>query len=201
MLDAGSSAGVISTSVFALKWAHNMNGLGDPTENRFVKNLHESAKRLRSTKTVKKDALTSDMLVELCDMFSGNSDLLVLRDLSMILIGFAGILRFDELSYDILILFFINYLSIQIRKSKTDVCRSGNEILISKGVSSACPYTMLQKYMSNVCASSFSEKYLFRAVIRSRDVCKLLEKDRKLRYTRTREVVLSKLKLVALNLS
>lgn len=69
MLDAGSSAAVISTSIFALKWAHSMNGLGDPTEKGFVKNLHESGKSLRSTKTVKKDAVTSDMLIELCDVF------------------------------------------------------------------------------------------------------------------------------------
>ena len=30
-------------------------------------------------------------------MFSEKSDLLILRDLSMILIGFAGFLRFDDL--------------------------------------------------------------------------------------------------------
>ena len=128
-----------------------------------------------------KYAVTSDMLTELCDMFSDNSDLLLLRDLSMILIGFAGFLRFDKLvelrCSDII--FHENYLSIQIRKSKTDVYRSGNETLISKRVSSACPYTMLRKYMSKVCANSSSEKYLFRPVTRSRDVCKLLEKDKK----------------------
>ena len=133
--------------------------------------------------------------------FSHNSDLLVLRDLSMILIGFSGFFRFDELvelrCSDIN--FSWRVLSIQIRKSKTDVYRSGNEILISKGVSSACPYTMLRKYMSKICASSSSEKYLFRPVTRSRDVYKLLEKDKKLSHTRTREVVLSKLKLVAPN--
>ena len=61
-----------------------------------------------------KYAVTSDMLIELCDMFSDNSDLLLLRDLSMILIGFAGFLRFDKLvelrCSDII--FHENYLSI-----------------------------------------------------------------------------------------
>ena len=199
LLDAGSSAGVISTAIYALKWAHSMNGLRDPTENGFVKNLNESAKRLRSVKIVKKDAISSEMLIELCDMFSENSDLLILRDLSMILIGFAGFLRFDELvelrCSDIN--FQEEYLSVQIRKSKTDVYRSGNEILVSKGTSSACPYKMLQKYMSKACINTSLEKYLFRPVFRSGKICKLLEKDKKLSYTRTREVVLRKLKLVA----
>ena len=65
----------------------------------------------------------------------------------MIIIGFAGFLRFDELvklrCSDIN--FKEEYLSIQIRKSKTDVYRSGNAILVSKDTSSACPYKMLQK--------------------------------------------------------
>ena len=199
LLDAGSSAGVISTAIYSLKWAHSMNGLGDPTENGFIKNLNESAKRLRSTKVVKKDAISTEMLIELCDLFKSNSDLLTLRDLSMILIGFAGFLRFDELvelrCCDIE--FKGNFLSIQIRKSKTDVYRSGNEILISKGRSSACPYTMLQNYMTKACINTSLEKYLFRPIFRSGKSCRLLDKDKKLSYTRTREVILRKLKLVA----
>ena len=49
LLEFGTSANVISTAIFALKWAHSMNGLADPTENGFLKNMHESAKRLRSS--------------------------------------------------------------------------------------------------------------------------------------------------------
>ena len=105
-----------------------MNGLGDPTENGFVKDLNESAKRLRSSKVIKKDAINTEMLKELCDLFKANSDLMTLRDLSMILIGFAGFLRFDELvelrCCDVG--FKENFLSVEIRKSKTDVYRSGN---------------------------------------------------------------------------
>ena len=75
--------------------------------------------------------------------------------------------------------------------------RSGNEILVSKGTSSACPYKMLEKYMLKACINTSLEKYLFRPVFRSGKICKLLEKDKKLSYTRTREVILRKLKLVA----
>jgi hypothetical protein len=38
------------------------------------------------------------MLLELCNMHIGNNDLLVVRDLTMILLSFAGFLRFDEVS-------------------------------------------------------------------------------------------------------
>ena len=203
LLDSGASANVISTTIFALKWAHSLRGLSDPTDNGFVKNLVESAKRLRSSKTVKKDAVTSEMLIELCDRFSGATDLLLLRDLSMILVGFAGFLRFDELveltCKDVK--FHDGYLSVQIRKSKTDIYRSGSEILINKGVTSACPYSMLLKYSEMAGLNKFSDEYLFRPIVRSRDSCKLIKKNKKLSYTRTREIVIGKLKLVAPNLN
>ena len=55
--------------------------------------------------------------------------------------------------------------------------------------------------MSNACINTSLEKFLFRPVFRSGKICKLLEKDKKLSYTRTREVVLQKLKLVAPDLN
>ena len=69
LLDSRASYNVISTAIYAIKWAHSMNGLADPTENGFIKNLQEAARRLRSTKSIKKDAVTSQMLIELCDIF------------------------------------------------------------------------------------------------------------------------------------
>ena len=73
---------------------------------------------------------------------------------------------------------------------------SGNDILVSMGTSSAYPYKMLQKYMSKACINTSLEKYLFRPVFRSRKICKLPEKDKKLSHTKTREVVFLKLKQV-----
>ncbi|KAJ8321407.1 hypothetical protein KUTeg_001044 [Tegillarca granosa] len=39
---------IISSTIYSIKWAHDVNGLLDPTDNAFVKNLPESAtKRLK----------------------------------------------------------------------------------------------------------------------------------------------------------
>jgi hypothetical protein len=46
----------------------------------------------------KNDPVSIEMLLELCNMHLGNNDLLVVRDLTMILLSFAGFLRFDEVS-------------------------------------------------------------------------------------------------------
>jgi hypothetical protein len=45
LLDNGSSCSVIQSTVYDIKWAHNLQGLQDPTDNSFVHNLVETAKR------------------------------------------------------------------------------------------------------------------------------------------------------------
>jgi site-specific recombinase XerC len=60
--------------------------------------LQESAKRAVRPLKQKKDLVSIEMLLELCNMNVGNNDLLVVRDLTMILLSFAGFLRFDEVS-------------------------------------------------------------------------------------------------------
>ena len=203
LLDSNCSVHTISAAAYSIKWAHDINGLEDPTNNAFVKNLLESAKRLRGRKIVKKDVLTSDMIIELCDKFLDSNDLLVVRDLSMITLAFAGFLRYDELSSiqcrDIT--FFSDYMRIVIEKSKTDQYRAGNEILISKRNSSACPMDLLRRYMDLAGLSSVSEGFLYRPLFRSGSVCKLIYKNKKLSYTTARKSLLGKLKIVAPDLN
>lgn len=63
-----------------------------------MSNLVEASKRLLSKPVCKKEPITSDVLVALCEKYSDSADRLVIRDLCMILIAFSGFLRFDELS-------------------------------------------------------------------------------------------------------
>ena len=113
----------------------------------------------------------------------------------MITLAFAGFLRYDELSNiecgDIT--FFPEYVCVLITKSKTDQYRDGNEIVISKGSSSACPVNMLIRYMDLAGLNTKSEGCLFKPVFRSGSVCKLIHKNKRLSYTRARECLLDKL--------
>ena len=149
ILDSGASCNVVNQAVYAIKWAHNLNGLSDPTENSFVKSLQDSAKRHACPKTRRKDPVSSEMLVNLCELYKESTDLLEIRDLTMILLSYAGFLRFDELSSLLCkdISFHEGYISVHIAKSKTDQYRHGDEILISKGSTCACPVAMLKKYV------------------------------------------------------
>ena len=74
---------------YGIKWAHHMNGLSDPTENSFVRNIVESAKRTAKSPCRKKDAVTSDHIIQLCDNFIDSQDLCTVRNLCMITLAYA----------------------------------------------------------------------------------------------------------------
>ncbi|KAJ8320594.1 hypothetical protein KUTeg_002181, partial [Tegillarca granosa] len=128
-------------SIYSIKWAQKLVSYPDPTDNSFVLNLQESAQRIARKSVNRKDPVTSDIVVELCEKNKDSCDLLV-RDLLMILFGYSGFLRFDKISSltckDISVHDY--YLTLYIERSKTDQYRDGNSILISKGSTVACPY-------------------------------------------------------------
>ena len=198
LLDSGASSNTVNLAIYCIKWFHGLNGYSDPTDNSFIKNLQESAKRRIKTKTSRKDPVTPEMLIKLCKMFESSNDLLVVRDLSMILLCFAGFLRYDEVSSicckDINI--FEDYFSIKILKSKTDQYRHGDEILIAKGSTTACPLKMLQRYIALAKINLHSDHFLFKQVYRSNRICALIHKNKKISYTAARANIVSKLKLV-----
>jgi hypothetical protein len=72
-----------------IKWAHNLQGLQDPTNNSLVHNLVETAKRQPHQPKTKKDHVTTESLIELCTKYKDSNDLTVVRDLSMITLCFS----------------------------------------------------------------------------------------------------------------
>ena len=98
----------------------------------------------------RKDVVTSDMLVSLCDKYTDSYILTDIRDLAMILMCYTGFLRFDEVSNlkcnDIT--FHDDHFILNIKSSKTDQYRSGNKFMVAKGHTSACAYSIVSRYVS-----------------------------------------------------
>ena len=179
LLNNNATANIVNLAVHSIKWVHEINGYNDPTSNAFVKNLQESAKRRAKPKTCRKDPVTPEMLIRLCKMFETSKDLLTVRDLTMLLISFAGFLRYDEISSLLCryIIIFENHMAIKISKSKTDQYRHGDEILIAKGSIIACPMNILNRYIVLANINLKSDHYLFKAVYRSNKTCALFHKN------------------------
>ena len=199
LLDEDKSYSVICACVYAIKWKHSIYGLDDPTTDSFVQHLLEAAKRLRSKPTQKKDVIDASVLVDLCTKFENDMNLINMRDLAMIIICFAGFLRYNELSKLLCsdVVFNNDHLILKIRSSKTDVYREGSEVLIAKGSGKACPYLMLERYMLAAGLTPPSEKFLFSPMLYSKGKYSFITKNKPLSYTRAREIIISKLALVA----
>lgn len=196
LLKAGSSPNVVSSTVYAIKWAHEVLGYTDPTQNGLVRNLAEAGKRLFSVPVKKKDAIPQEVVVALCEKYCDSLDLCTVRDLCMIVLCFVAFLRYNELSNlkcsDIS--FHEEYFVIRLSKSKTDQYRSGNEVTIAKGVTSACPFTMLKRYMVLCDCKMGSDDFLFKPLLGSKGVKRKIFKNKCLSYTRARECIVSRLK-------
>ena len=143
------------------------------------------------------------MIIELCSQFKDSDDLMIIRDLAMIVLSFAGFLRFDELSSlkcnDVTV--HDHVLKLKIVHSKTDQYRQGNDVLISKDNTLACPVSIFRHYVSLSKSVLSSDIYIFRPIYRHKGIAKLICKNRKISYTSARENILKKLKSVEPNLN
>ena len=164
LLDTGATCNTVNSAVYGIKWVHELNNYTDPTNNSYVHSLVESAKRVACPVKQKKDPVTVEMLINLCDKYSNCTDLLIVRDLTMILLCFSGFLRYDEVSSLLCknVKIKDNFLVLYIKKSKTDQYCNGNEVLITKGSSSACPYSMFLRCKNLSEVSLESDFFLFR---------------------------------------
>jgi integrase len=117
----------------------------------------------------------------------------------MIIVAYCGFLRYNELSQLTCndISFFDKHVKIIIPKSKTDQYRQGNEILLAKLSSIACPVKALTKYIHSAGIVLSSDLFLFRPLYKTKSAYSLKSSNRPLSYTRTKEVLLSRLKEVA----
>ncbi|XP_077977463.1 integrase/recombinase xerD homolog [Glandiceps talaboti] len=198
LLECNVSASVISSHVYGIKWAHSVSGLEDPTTHPFIISLVETSKRTHQAPKSRKDPVSVEEVRALCEKYKDSTDLLIIRDLCMILLCFTGFLRFNEVSNlrccDVTL--YENYFRLNITHSKTDQYRQGNSVVIAKVGSFACQFALLQRYSTaasiNFCISDF----LFKPVVRSKSVCKLVGKNKKLSYTRARETIVSRLREV-----
>ena len=140
---------------------------------------------MRSQPVKRKDVVSTEMLISLCDQYIDNTNISDIRDLAMILIGYASLLRFDEISnlHSNDIVFEESHLVLSIRKSKTDNFRAGNKVFIGKGSTSACSYSMFRRYIDLSGAYIKSDTFSFKPIFKSKGVQKLIIKVKVEKYS------------------
>lgn len=181
----------------AITWGYKLAGVNKPPFI-IVNQLMESAKRQLSKPPLQKDPITPEILEGFVNKYcENNASLIDLRDVSMFLIGYAGFLRFNEIvnirRSDIEI--HDTHLTVNIRKSKTDVYNKGSSVLIAKTGKKTCPVLHVCRYLNSAAIPVNSNMFIFRAVtyFKKLNVYHLRSQDRPMCYTRVRECLFSKL--------
>lgn len=86
LLENGSSQHPVNSAIYGIKWAHDIVGLPDPTKNTFVSSLQEVARRNAYRPVHKKEPISKEMIIELCNKYEECNDILIVRNMLMILL-------------------------------------------------------------------------------------------------------------------
>ena len=188
------SNSVLNSYVYAIKWFHRLAGLDDPCAVEFVKEVIEGIRRKHAKAKNKKEPLTIEELKRIYDTFGTSNSLSDLRVCSLCFLGFAGFFRIQELLVLKIenLIFHDEYLEIKVNKSKTDIYREGNRVIISRTGKNTCPVGILQKYLKVGNITEDQNSFLFRPIIYSKieNVHSFSRNNVNISYTRSREIIL-----------
>ena len=181
----------------ALKWFHSFvpDDGPNPLDNACCKNLIECAKRTRSNPVCKKKPVDPTIIRSIIDRHgSEEASVKDLRIAAICSLGFAGFLRFNELSniQPKHLAFCNGFVKIFVPGSKTDVYREGNYVYIAKLEGKYCPVAILRRYIEAANLDLSSNLPLFRPLIKTKSGYSL--RNAKLSYTRCREIFKTTLK-------
>jgi len=189
--ETASSKSVVESHFYAIRWAHKMCGLEDPTEHPFPKMIIEAARRRLGTAKDPKKPADKDLLNRLCEEYGGpNASLRDLRLVCMSLLAFAGFLRFNEVQQlkwgDVK--FYETYLTIFIKSSKTDTYNEGATIPIAAG-ESICPMRFFKRFSALTAEPQehFKDYYIFRPIVSKQGSFVLNQKNSPISYQRARQ--------------
>ena len=194
LLQSDSSYWALEAALYGIRWAHNLYGFSDPCGSNLVKGILESAKRSLSRPVVKKEPVTPEMIVKICQKFASvSASLSDLRTAAICVTAYAGFLRFNELFYlrccDVR---FCDekYVELFNTKSKTDIYRNGNVVVLAKTGNITCPFSLLSRYVQVGNIDLSSDLKFFRTLyfLKSKGCYRL--RGTGISYTRAREVAL-----------
>lgn len=202
LIQSQASVSVLNGAFYSIKWEHELNLYHDIFSEKFLSIILEGGIRILSKPTIKKEPITADILKSVINKFGSSNNLNHIRICCLMLISYAGFLRYDELAHIKAsnIRFFQSHIELLLEKSKTDVYRQGNTVIIARTGGATCPVAILEHYLSMAGIDIKSDEFIFRSIsfIKKTDSYCLCKVNKPLSYTRAREILLSTLDSIGL---
>lgn len=174
------SCSTVEQTLTAIKMLHESKNLISPTENIYVKKARAGYRRLHGVEVKKKTALTADLLKQMIraareDHEKNPADNLVyLRDMAILLLGFAGAFRRSELvalnieDFEWHVRGAERILFLHVRKSKTDKEGRGmTKTIFPAEEKEICPIVFLNEWVN---ASGIKSGAVFRRISRGKKI-------------------------------
>ncbi|XP_063436370.1 uncharacterized protein LOC134717808 [Mytilus trossulus] len=205
LIQQGVGVSVLESNFYSIKWYHDINFKYNPCSDKLLSNILEGGRRILSKPINKKEPITTDILKLIVSRYGSEHDLSNLRVCLLCLLGFSGFLRYSELAKIKRnnIVFYDSHVEITIDKSKTDIYRRGNTVIIARTGNETCPVKWLKIYLKLAGLESDSDYFIFRSLsfLKSQGVYKLSKNNTSLSYTRAREILLKALEDIGLDKS
>ena len=160
----------IETVVYGIKWAHSMTGLEEcPVNHPLVKSSLEGAKRKLARPVRPKEPLSVDTVQAIADFYVSSNSLATLRFLFILLVGFYGFFRIDEINSFCLrdVTIKADHMSIYVAKRKNDQYREGHTSCLVRSGQSTCPVSITERIIK-VLSQSNPSFPLVRRIVRSK---------------------------------
>ena len=186
VIEQTQSPSAIDSAFYGIKWAHDVVGVPSPTDNSVVETIRSASKRILGTAAVnRKEPISPDFIHKIVS--HANLDNPVeLRNVTMYVLCFTGFFRFDDIfrirRCDLS--FHQGFMVIQMHKSKNDQLRRGNEVVISELPSSACPVSLLKRYLDKFLITPNSWDLIFKPISKGKGFCKLVSPDKPISYSK-----------------
>ena len=188
------STSVLYSVYYGIKWEHDLNLFTSIFSEQFIKMILEGSVRILSKPVKKKERITSDILKTILRKQYPIDNLQKLRICCLLLLGYAGFLRFNELAQIRAshLKFSNSHIEILIESSKTDIYRQGHTVVIARTNNDTCPVVMCEKYLLKADIALDSDDFIFRSLsfFKSKDTYRLCKINKPLSYTRARELLL-----------
>lgn len=190
LVQSSATASPITDAFYSLKWAHSIVGANEPMENFLVRTVLEGAKRKLSIPVKKKEPITPELLQKMYDKFFCFRNVYNQRSICACLLAYAGFLRISELLNlrRVDVQCFVSHVALFIEKSKTDIYRDGNWLVIARTGNPLCPVTNLELYLEWSSIPADSDSYLFTNLVKVDGRHVLRSGNKPLSYSRMREL-------------
>ena len=138
----------IQSVIYSIKWAHNLAGIEDcPTSHPLVKSSLEGAKRILARPVQPQEPLQLDTVEKIAEHYASSNSLAAIRFLFILLVGFAGFFRLNEIQNMQLkdVQIFAERMSVRVPKRKNDQYREGHSFLLVRSIKSTCAVAITEK--------------------------------------------------------